>query len=92
MGPLADPKQDNNNFNKEDALLTQFEKIREVRISIHLLSFTNEISIEFRIRLNNLLQKFLQADMIFFYQLLASSVTLGKCFAEFIIHVSIALT
>ena len=40
------------------------------------------ISIEIWIR-NTLLQKFLQTDMIFFDQLIVSSIKFGKCFAEF---------
>ena len=36
-----------------------------------------------------LLQKFLQADMIFFDQLKVSSVKFGKCFAEFMILIAL---
>ena len=47
-----------------------------------------QISIEFRIR-NTLLQKFLQADMIFFDQFIVPMIECGKCFAEFMIPVAL---
>ena len=67
-----------------------FQKIREVRVYSAFLKFINQISIEFPIR-NILLQKFLQTDMIFFDQLIASSVKFGKCFAEFMILIALLL-
>ena len=58
-----------------------FEKIREVWISNDFLKFMYQISIEFWIR-NTLLQKFFQADMIFFDQFKVPTIKFGKCFAE----------
>ena len=48
-------------------------ELHEVWISNNLLKFIYKISIEFWIR-NTLLQKFLQTDMIFFFQLEVLSI------------------
>ena len=56
-----------------------FEKIREVWISNGFLQLTYQISIKLRIK-NTLLQKFIQTDMIFFYQFKVSMIKVVKTY------------
>ena len=64
------------------------KEIREVWISNDFLIFIYQISIEIWIR-NTLLHKFLQTDMIFFYQFKVLTVKFGKCFTKFMIPIAL---
>ena len=61
------------------------EKIRLSNVSLKFIIY---ISIEPRIR-NSLLQKFLQTDMILFYQFIVYLVKYGNHLAEFIIPITL---
>ena len=65
-----------------------FEKMREVCISNDFLKFINQISILFWIR-NTLLHIFFQTHMIFFDQFKLPTIKFGKCFAEFMIPITL---
>ena len=69
-------------------LTFSFLKNRIVRDNNAFLKYLNLIFIDFWIR-NNLLQTFLQTDMMFLDQLIVSSVKIGIYFAEFMILIAL---
>ena len=62
--------------------------MKEVCISNNFLRFIYQISIKLWIT-NTLLHKFFQTDMIIFDQFKVPTIKFGKCFAEFMIPITL---